>query len=131
LVFVGPALLDVLRKALDLPDAPKIADDRIILLCRKGDKPKGASHKCIEELRGEPYKTKPRDETATAYLCYSSGTTGRAKGVETSHHNITSQIQALNKVYEPLQAKKDVVLGILPFSHIYGEFEHGYRLRQA
>jgi acyl-CoA synthetase (AMP-forming)/AMP-acid ligase II len=70
-----------------------------------------------EQLQGN---TQTGDEHATAYLCYSSGTTGRAKGVETSHHNMTSQLQALNLVYQPLKSDRDVVLGILPFSHIYG-----------
>lgn len=60
------------------------------------------------------------EEKDTAYLCYSSGTTGRAKGVETTHHNMTSQVQAVNLVMEPLKAGRDRVLGILPFSHIYG-----------
>jgi len=37
----------------------------------------------------------------------------------TSHHNMTSQLQAVNTTHliEPL---KDVVIGILPFSHIFG-----------
>ena len=58
-------------------------------------------------------------ERETAYLCYSSGTTGRAKGVETSHHNMTSQVQALHNAYQPLRGR-DAVLGVLPFGHIYG-----------
>jgi acyl-CoA synthetase (AMP-forming)/AMP-acid ligase II len=111
-VFVSPPLLPVLQKS-------GANVKHTVLLCRKADKPDG-DYKCIEELWGEPIEPKPIPETDTAYLCYSSGTTGKAKGVETSHHNITSQIQALNTVYEPL-GKTDVVLGILPFSHIYGE----------
>jgi hypothetical protein len=32
---------------------------------------------------------------------------------------MTSQLQAVNLVYEQLQKGKDVVLGTLPFGHIY------------
>ena len=32
---------------------------------------------------------------------------------------MTSQLQAVQLVYQPLKAGRDVILGILPFSHIY------------
>jgi acyl-CoA synthetase (AMP-forming)/AMP-acid ligase II len=107
---------------LSLPHAPKFPENRIILLCRPPDKPDGR-FKCLEEVWSdgyEPLRWGRGDETATAFLCYSSGTTGRAKGVETSHHNMTSQIQALNIAYTQLRKGQDVCLGILPFGHIYG-----------
>ena len=115
----------MLQQALELlPTATRPGPDRIILLSTKADKPKDAQYKCTEEL----WAPEPIDvpaipagrETDTTYLCYSSGTTGRAKGVETSHHNMTSQVQAFNTTCEPLQRGKDVILGILPFGHIYG-----------
>lgn len=127
MIFVGPALLPTLQKALALPEAPKIPNERIILLCSQANKPSDQSlspYKCIDEhwkRELNPKRLNTGEETLTTYLCYSSGTTGKAKGVETSHHNITSQVQALNMVYEPLKAGQDVILGILPFSHIYGK----------
>lgn len=54
-----------------------------------------------------------------AWRCYSSGTTGLPKGVQTSHWNMTSQLQCANVAYTDLAAGKDVVLCFLPFSHIY------------
>lgn len=119
-----PELLPTLQKALKLPKAPKMPDSHIILLCHKSAKPANLSRfRAIDEVWAEAIDVpllKPEEEKETAYLCYSSGTTGLAKGVETSHHNITSQVQALNLVYEPLKPGKDVVLGLLPFGHIYG-----------
>ncbi|TFK50324.1 AMP binding protein [Heliocybe sulcata] len=55
----------------------------------------------------------------TVYLCYSSGTTGRPKGVETTHYNVTSHAQMLDQVWD-LKSGKDVMLGFLPFYHIFG-----------
>jgi acyl-CoA synthetase (AMP-forming)/AMP-acid ligase II len=53
----------------------------------------------------------------TAYLCYSSGTTGRSKGVETTHDNMVFNVHQL----EPMEtiSESDSVLAMLPFFHIY------------
>lgn len=53
-----------------------------------------------------------------AILPYSSGTTGKPKGVMLTHHNIISNlIQSGNYVQE---IPRNIVLGLLPFYHIYG-----------
>ncbi|KAK8858765.1 hypothetical protein IAR55_002994 [Kwoniella newhampshirensis] len=128
LTFVQPALLPVLLEALKLDKSYSIPSNRIFLLCSKTDKPKDTKYETLEEVLEDLPKDKLDEvvqkyvdglEKKTAYLCYSSGTTGRGKGVETSHHNVTSQIQAVNLVYERMNPE-DVLLGILPFSHIYG-----------
>ncbi|KAJ7690754.1 AMP binding protein [Mycena rosella] len=56
----------------------------------------------------------------TVYLCYSSGTTGKPKGVETTHQNMTTLLDIVGAVFPALKADVDIMLGILPFSHIYG-----------
>lgn len=74
-------------------------------------------------------------KTDLAFLVYSSGTTGRPKGVKLSHHNITSNVLQLqigeqgnvtwdgSKTSPGIPRAKgegDVVLSSLPFFHIYG-----------
>ncbi|KAK0483969.1 AMP binding protein [Armillaria novae-zelandiae] len=54
----------------------------------------------------------------TALLCYSSGTTGKPKGVETTHQNLTSEIDMLAAVWTHGTGNKH--LGFLPMYHIYG-----------
>ncbi|KAJ5813115.1 AMP-dependent synthetase/ligase [Penicillium robsamsonii] len=59
-----------------------------------------------------------------AFICFSSGTSGAAKGVVTTHKNITSNIQQWRHYLDgglPSQrpARKSAV-AFLPFSHIYG-----------
>ncbi|KAL4873960.1 hypothetical protein BDV12DRAFT_181862 [Aspergillus spectabilis] len=65
----------------------------------------------------------------TAFLCYSSGTSGLPKGVMISHRNVISnvlQITAFEKSWRDSQKTADgsyytdVLLGLLPQSHIYG-----------
>ncbi|KFY04305.1 hypothetical protein O988_00880 [Pseudogymnoascus sp. VKM F-3808] len=78
----------------------------------------------IEALKWAP----GQGERQTAYLCYSSGTSGLPKGVMISHRNcITNVIQLTLHEQFARRGKgpkggprQDVALGLLPFSHIYG-----------
>ncbi|KAJ7449083.1 AMP binding protein [Mycena galericulata] len=54
----------------------------------------------------------------TAYLCYSSGTTGKPKGVETTHRNVISLLSIVSACF-PATNPDDIMLSILPFYHIY------------
>jgi acyl-CoA synthetase (AMP-forming)/AMP-acid ligase II len=56
----------------------------------------------------------------TLFMCYSSGTTGKPKGVETTHRNITSVLPMVTAVQIPLIPRRDVMVGVLPYFHIYG-----------
>jgi acyl-CoA synthetase (AMP-forming)/AMP-acid ligase II len=61
----------------------------------------------IEQLRNHP-----------AYLCYSSGTTGRSKGVISSNLNMIANIHQ-HQVYR-VSDDHVVQIAVLPFYHIYG-----------
>lgn len=124
LLFVDPVLLPVYEQAKSALDS-KLDDSHVVLLCSADKKPKGTKYRSLDELIATsepvPFATANGDEVHdTAWLCYSSGTTGLPKGVMTTHHNMTSQLQAVNVAYQSLESGKDTVLGILPFSHIYG-----------
>lgn len=56
----------------------------------------------------------------TAFLCFSSGTTGRSKGVQTSHKNITSNMQQWLKHIPEDWSGSSTTIAFLPFNHIYG-----------
>ncbi|KAF5345339.1 hypothetical protein D9758_008423 [Tetrapyrgos nigripes] len=56
----------------------------------------------------------------TAFLCYSSGTTGKPKGVETTHQNVTSVIDSVKVTFPPMRYEVDRILATLPMYHIYG-----------
>ncbi|KAJ6478797.1 AMP binding protein [Mycena vitilis] len=55
----------------------------------------------------------------TVFLCYSSGTTGKPKGVETTHQNMTTQADLVAGLF-PLQPGEAPIIGVLPFYHIFG-----------
>jgi len=62
---------------------------------------------------------------ALAALVYTSGTTGRPKGVMLSHRNVVSNIQALLQRF--VLTERDVLLSFLPLSHTF-ERTVGYYL---
>ncbi|KAF9526656.1 AMP binding protein [Crepidotus variabilis] len=109
------------------------ADKRIIIMAKGLDwaggpivkvKPEAASLiKVSDLLKLGVLSVEERfdEQTAneTVYLCYSSGTTGKPKGVESMHRNITAVVDAVKASLSEMN-ENDNMLGILPFYHIYG-----------
>jgi long-chain acyl-CoA synthetase len=58
-----------------------------------------------------------------ASLIFTSGTTGRPKGVMLSHRNLTSMVSMLSSVFD--MSTKDGVLSVLPLHHTF-EFSTGF-----
>ncbi|KAJ1913035.1 hypothetical protein IWQ60_009394 [Tieghemiomyces parasiticus] len=60
--------------------------------------------------------------TSPAYLCYSSGTTGRPKAVALTHRNIVANVCQVDafKRHHGLSHSGQTLAGILPFFHTYG-----------
>ncbi|KAI9875086.1 MAG: hypothetical protein M1830_008880 [Pleopsidium flavum] len=79
----------------------------------------------LEDLKFE----KGQGARQTAFLCYSSGTSGLPKGVMISHRNVISNILQISTFEKPYRDSlrdpgiqsdyTDVALGLLPQSHIY------------
>jgi long-chain acyl-CoA synthetase len=67
----------------------------------------------------------PRDPKALATIVYTSGTTGRPKGVMLSHHNILSNAEGACSVLTA--GHDDIFLSFLPLSHTF-ERTCGYYL---
>ena len=58
------------------------------------------------------------DESRSAMILYTSGTTNKPKGVVSTHGNISFQIQTLVKAWQ--WEKEDHILNILPLHHVHG-----------
>lgn len=56
----------------------------------------------------------------TALLQYTGGTTGLSKGCVLSHANLGANIQQCHAMLSNLGQEQEIVLGILPYFHIYG-----------
>ncbi|HSS67045.1 MAG TPA: AMP-binding protein [Nocardioidaceae bacterium] len=62
----------------------------------------------------------PRDREALAVLMYTSGTSGRPRGAMLSNRALVANIEQAASTDPPPLTDDDVVLGVVPMSHIYG-----------
>jgi len=78
-----------------------------------------------EEAEDQRLALLPQRVTAQslASLIFTSGTTGRPKGVMLSHRNLTSMVSMLSSVFD--MTTKDGVLSVLPLHHTF-EFSTGF-----
>jgi long-chain acyl-CoA synthetase len=60
-----------------------------------------------------------RDESDTAVLLYTSGTTGKPKGAELTHANLIENAKASRGLFDT--DENDIVLGALPLFHSFGQ----------
>jgi long-chain acyl-CoA synthetase len=69
----------------------------------------------------EPDYSKPQlNFDDVAMYQYTGGTTGVSKGVMLTHGNISKQLQQADIWFPSLEEGKEVVLGALPFFHVFG-----------
>ncbi|KAI0400056.1 hypothetical protein F4802DRAFT_602374 [Xylaria palmicola] len=127
-LFTCPSLLE---SALGAARASDIPDDRVFLLDVPGQA-RDPRFRSIEDLIAEgrslpelePLRwTKGQGARQTAYLCYSSGTSGLPKAVMIAHHNIIANAMQIRWHEDVGRRQKgvetQVQVGLLPMSHIY------------
>ncbi|KAI8989046.1 phenylacetyl-CoA ligase [Trametes punicea] len=140
LTVARPSLLvahvENLPAALQAAKAVNLPSSRIIVLDGQKAQTK-LPHPSVEDLINQktlpPFSeitfTKPGEARAKiAFLCFSSGTTGKPKAVAISHYNVISDVVQFaahvgaNTVSREQQrfCPGDVISGVLPLNHIYG-----------
>ena len=141
-IVVGKLVFEVAKKAAAQCG---FLDRNIYVMEEEGHK----HYKSIWSLVGkeelEPRRLSPKEvRERTAFMCYSSGTTGKAKGgafefvlktyfcrrialkqtiqnaVETTHYNLTSVIMQLVAADPEIYTDKERWLAIVPLYHMYG-----------
>ncbi len=97
-------------------ELPKL--EKVIVVADDGPTPSGELD-YEEWLKGEPDAFEwPRiDERAAAMMCYTSGTTGRPKGVLYSHRSTALHTLALCMVDTKGVSERDVILPAVPMFH--------------
>ncbi|WP_430504575.1 long-chain-fatty-acid--CoA ligase [Haloparvum sp. PAK95] len=71
-------------------------------------------------LADETVDVVERDDDDVAVQPYTSGTTGQPKGVQLTHHNLTSNAKTAADLVPNGIQPSDKQLGVLPLFHIYG-----------
>ncbi|KAI8832002.1 hypothetical protein BC829DRAFT_449179 [Chytridium lagenaria] len=114
---VGISPQNVLLLSTTLPELPKEAVEA------------AKNFKTLEDVLAAsnerlPPVTLTRDELRNkpVYICYSSGTTGKPKGVVTTHYNMIANIAQIDALLNTAGDAKpgDAWVGVLPFFHMYG-----------
>ncbi|MHA6621859.1 AMP-binding protein [Pseudonocardia sp. DLS-67] len=115
LVFTVSPFLDRVRAAIAEVGLPA---DAIVVLDGAPSTPGG--HSSLRDLLGTTAEPPVQTVTGadTAVLPYSSGTTGRAKGVVLTHRNLVANLQQIASMGDVDSDTK--ILAVLPFFHIYG-----------
>jgi len=71
-------------------------------------------------LASEPVPVVDRDASDLAVLVFTSGTAGSPKAAMLTHGNLLSNLEQCQALPARAQRSDDVVLGVLPFFHIFG-----------
>lgn len=81
--------------------------------------PEGVVSMTVGDLHGDPVDGGGMTSDC-AVICYTSGTTGRPKGARLSHGNLLANLDALADLPLLSMRPDDVLLGLLPFFHVFG-----------
>jgi fatty-acyl-CoA synthase len=112
-IIVDETLLDVLEKFRSAQEF-----DHVIVVSRSGSVPEGTIDYAALVEGSEPMDTWPRlEERRAAAMCYTSGTTGRPKGVLYSHralvlHSLTAALPNAHSI-----SGHDTILPVVPMFH--------------
>ncbi|CAB4410919.1 unnamed protein product [Rhizophagus irregularis] len=115
-IVVFPSLLS---KAIEAADAVNIPRSNIFLFGNEEiDEIKPYSF-LKSEREVNPIEYSPEEaKSTTAYLSYSSGTTGKNKGVETTHSNIVTNLAQIGCNNDDVNSNTTFI-GVLPLHHVY------------
>jgi malonyl-CoA/methylmalonyl-CoA synthetase len=79
---------------------------------------RGIDFLSVEDVAGEPAAMPDVSPERGAMILFTSGTTGRPKGVVITHDNISAQVRSLVEAWE--WSEDDRILLTLPLHHIHG-----------
>ncbi|KAI8319086.1 acetyl-CoA synthetase-like protein [Martensiomyces pterosporus] len=121
-IVVGDGLMPTVKEALALTDH---AVGHVLLMDESNSHCEGSIFNAMSEDDENPFDDgQPSDfATTPAYICSSSGTTGKPKGVMLTHRNLIANAMQLNRLKEldlPNELSKDqfeISLGAAPFYH--------------
>lgn len=114
-LLVDEMLLPVFEKIKD-----RVKLQRVVVLSQKSEAPAGTTsyERLLADADPNAYVERAIDEDDAAAMCYSSGTTGRPKGVLYSHRALVLHSMAEAMVDSLAISESDVLLPVVPMFHV-------------
>ncbi|KAI8318817.1 putative luciferase [Martensiomyces pterosporus] len=124
-IIVGDGLMQIAKEALALTEH---AVEHVLLMDESNSHCEGSIFNVMSEDDENPFGDgQPSDfATAPAYICYTSGTTGKPKGVILTHRNVISNAMQINYIKrlglprDPPQDEFETSFGAAPMYHTVG-----------
>jgi fatty-acyl-CoA synthase len=116
---VSAIIVERAMEGLIAPIRERVPSLKSVILVGEGER--GADHDYEELLAAAPagpYPIPPMDEDDTAEIFYTSGTTGKAKGVMLTHRNLYAN--AFNFITAQGMSDADTMLHTIPLFHVNG-----------
>ncbi len=111
-------VLVVDESLLDLVDSIKWDFERVIVVSLSGDSPAGTTPYESLIASSEPIAWPEIDERHAAAMCYTSGTTGRPKGVIYSHRSLVLHSLVFALPDALAISSRDVIMPVVPMFHV-------------
>lgn len=129
--FCHQSVLSTAREGLELAKVgakSKNGQNRLWILDdgdshKSGDRGEQDARTLMGDGRLETHKV-ANDRTEDAFIVYSSGTSGKPKGVQLVHGNMTAVTNAIVKTFGNAIGSNDRYLAVLPSNHIFGLAKH-------
>ncbi|XP_052265932.1 uncharacterized protein LOC127868322 isoform X2 [Dreissena polymorpha] len=119
-VFTLKAMLPTVKEALSGNQEAAERVKHIIVIDGEADKCRPFSSLLDDDGQMFPENTDIDTRGTILTLPYSSGTTGLPKGVMLSHFNMVNNLQQAMCGQMKFHTGEDILMGLLPFYHIYG-----------
>ncbi|XP_045177417.2 probable 4-coumarate--CoA ligase 1 [Mercenaria mercenaria] len=119
-VFTKKAMLPTVEEALSIDKVVSENIKDVIIIDGEADKCRPFQTLLDDNGHGFPENVDINPAEAILTLPYSSGTTGLPKGVMLSHTNMVMNLLQAQTGQMKFDTGKEVLMGLLPFYHIYG-----------